>query len=312
MERRKIHMKTSLSDLKKVFAGMLAAVVTSGGLLTGLAGNALAYNYVTPRLIVTGSEIKSESVTAGDDFDMTIHLKNESTTTPLNNVRLEFVSDDNQIIPSAGTNVTYIDSIEKEAEIDVVVGLKTRGDLQQKIYSLAVNMEYEDRDRKSYEASSQVTVPVTQIPEMSVTDLKLSRKEVFLNGKTNISFALNNTGKDMVYNVAVELTGDQIDKATSYVGNVAVGESKSVDLSILASKLGEGDVKAKIVFEDADGKKYSTDESITFKVIEAPQEVAVEQDAGIDLRIVGAAAAGVVVLIIIVTVVRKKKERAYA
>ena len=311
-------MKNNIFNIKggfgKAIAMALAAVVTSGGLLFSLAGDKVNAAYVTPRLIVTGSEIGTDTVNAGDEFEMTIHLKNESTVTPLNNVKIELVSNENDIIPSSGTNVTYIDSIAKEAEVDVVVDLQSKGDLKQDIYSIQVNMEYEDKDRNSYDSSSEVTVPIKQVPSLSVSDFKLSRKEVAVNGKTNMSFSLNNVGKDLVYNVSVDIIGDQIDQTSTYVGNLEVGLSKTVDLSLLANKLGTGTVKAKINFEDADGKKYSVDQDVELSVIEAPKLLVEEPGLApdIDLRIVGIGAAALVAIIVVVTLIRKAREKKYA
>ena len=137
-------MKRSFG-LAKMFSSIVAAVAVAGSLIFNpSAAGTVNAAFLTPRLIVTGSEITSGPVTAGEDFEMVIHLKNESTATQLNNVRIELTTDDNEIIPADGTNIIYIDSIDKEEEVDVTVEMSTRGDLQQRPYSVTVNYEYED------------------------------------------------------------------------------------------------------------------------------------------------------------------------
>ena len=306
-------MKRSFG-LAKMFSSIVAAVAVAGSLIFNpSAAGTVNAAFLTPRLIVTGSEITSGPVTAGEDFEMVIHLKNESTATQLNNVRIELTTDDNEIIPADGTNIIYIDSIDKEEEVDVTVEMSTRGDLQQKTYSITVNYEYEDKDRNPFSSASVVTVPVVQTPEISLSEFKLSRNEIALDGKTNVSFDLNNIGKDMVYNVSVEFEGEQIDNISTYVGNIDVSGSSTVDLSLKGTSVGAGNIVAHITFEDADGKKFSFDKDFSLEVFEMPV-VDPDAAAGSSLPIpaIAGVAAAVIIVIAVVSIIRKKKERAYA
>ena len=307
-------MKRSFG-LAKMFSSIVAAVAVAGSLIFNpSAAGTVNAAFLTPRLIVTGSEITSGPVTAGEDFEMVIHLKNESTATQLNNVRIELTTDDNEIIPADGTNIIYIDSIDKEEEVDVTVEMSTRGDLQQRPYSVTVNYEYEDKDRNPFADSSLVTVPIIQVPEISLSEFKLSRAEIVLDGKTNVSFDLNNIGKDMVYNVSVDFEGDQIDNISSYVGNIEVSGSKTVDLSLKGTSIGDGNVVAHITFEDADGKSFSFDQNFDLSVTDKPAEAIADQAAGSSLPVplIAGGAVAVILVVTVVNVIRKKKERAYA
>ena len=307
-------MKRSF-DLAKMFSSIVAAVAVAGSLIFNpSAAGTVNAAFLTPRLIVTGSEITSGPVTAGEDFEMVIHLKNESTATQLNNVRIELTTDDNEIIPADGTNIIYIDSIDKEEEVDVTVEMSTRGDLQQRPYSVTVNYEYEDKDRNPFAESSLVTVPIIQVPEISLSEFKLSRAEIVLDGKTNVSFDLNNIGKDMVYNVSVDFEGDQIDNISSYVGNIEVSGSKTVDLSLKGTSIGDGNVVAHITFEDADGKSFSFDQNFDLSVTDKPAEAIADQaaESSLPVPLIAGGAVAVILVVTVVNVIRKKKERAYA
>jgi hypothetical protein len=305
-------MKNLITGMKKALACVLATAAAAGVFLN-LNESQVNAAYVTPRLIVTGSEITTGPVNAGDDFELLIHLKNESTATQLNNVRIELESQDNEIIPANGTNVIYIDSIAREADYDVTVSLSARGDLQQKPYTLTLNYEYEDKDRNSFADSSVVTIPIIQTPELSLSEFKLSRKEIVLDGKTNVSFDLNNIGKDTVYNVTVEFEGEQIDNISTYVGNIDVSGSNTVDIALKGSAVGAGNITAHITFEDADGKTFSFDQNFDLEVAAKPV-VDTEAETGSSLPVPAIAGVGAAVIIVVaaVNVIRKKKERAYA
>ena len=305
---------TRIGGLAKAFSALVATVAVAGGMLFNPA-NTQTVNaaFLTPRLIVTGSEITSGPVTAGEDFEMVIHMKNESTATQLNNVRIELTTEDNEIIPADGTNVIYIDSIAKEEEIDITVDMSTRGDLQQKPYSVTVNYEYEDKDRNPFSSSSVVTVPIIQVPEISLSEFKLSRSEITLDGKTNVSFDLNNIGKDLVYNVSVDFEGEQIDNISTYVGNIDVSDSSTVDLSLKGTSVGAGNIVAHITFEDADGKTFSFDQNFELEVSAKPVvDTEVETESSINVPAVAGVGATVIIVVVAVNVIRKKKERAYA
>ena len=65
--------------MKNVFAKILSIAIVGlsmTGIVTGLKAPVNAD--VVPRLIITGSDIDKDEVKAGDDFELTIHMKNES------------------------------------------------------------------------------------------------------------------------------------------------------------------------------------------------------------------------------------------
>lgn len=57
---------------------------------SGTAGVSADGKASTPRVIVTGFETNPEVVHAGDSFMLTLHLKNTSTATSVNNMLFEF------------------------------------------------------------------------------------------------------------------------------------------------------------------------------------------------------------------------------
>ncbi|MBR6484221.1 MAG: hypothetical protein IKT14_04315 [Clostridiales bacterium] len=303
-------MKTVLTKVMSAAVCTVMAVAGFSG-FTSLKKDVNAA-YLTPRLIVTGSEITTGDINAGEDFELKVHLKNESTATKLYNIRLEFSSEDNEIYPVDGTNVIYVDSADKEEEFDVTIEMATRGDLEQKPYTLNVNYEYEDNDRNSFEDSSEIAIPVLQEPDLSLSDMKLTKHEIELNNKTSFSMQLNNMGKGSIYNVSVSVDGDLINDADTVVGNIDMGDNTTVDLSLKGTATGSGDINITVKYEDADGKSYEITKSMGLTVVEpAPVEVAEEaSSSGLALLLVS----GVVIaaVIVIVNVVRKKKEKAYA
>ena len=300
---------TKFQNVKKSLVLLMAALIVVVGVLSYPAQSVKAY--ATPRLVVTGADIQGGSVKAGDDFSMVLHLKNESTY-KLVNISLKVSSEDNQIITSSGSDSIYIEEIPREEEMDVTVDLKTRGNLEQKNYSVKVEYTYEDNSWDTYNDSASITVPVVQDSKASITEKRLTKTEVEVNGKTSLSYKINNTGKGSIYNVTSEITGDTISDISTYSGTIAVGESGTVDLSITGVKAGEGKINVKVTYEDAEGKTNTVTDTFDITVKEPVVETVVEDvpETNSSMLIAGAIIA-VLVLIIIVGAIKRARDKRF-
>ena len=300
---------TKFHSVKKSIVLLMTALLVVVGVLYYPAQKVLAY--ATPRLVVTGADIQGGSVKAGDDFSMVIHLKNESTY-KLVNISLKISSDDNQIITSSGSDSIYVEEIPREEEMDITVDLKTRGNLEQKNYSVKVDYTYEDNSWDTYSDSATVTVPVVQESKASITEKRLTKTEIDVNGKTSLSFKINNTGKGSIYNVTSEITGDNITDISTYSGTIAVGESGTVDLSLTGVKAGEGKINVKVTYEDAEGKTGTVSDTFDITVKEPVVETVVEEapQANNTMLIAGVVIA-VLILIIIVGAIKRARDKKF-
>ncbi len=270
--------------------------------------------YATPKLVVTGRDIDGESVKAGDTFKMTIHLKNESTSTKLRNIELKLSTEENQIVTTSGSDSIYIDSLDKEDACDVTVEMKAREDLEQKNYTVNVNYNYEDNSKNSFEGSGNITVPVVQEARLGISEIKLSKSELSVDGKTSLSLKVNNMGLDTIRNATVEFSGDTIQEVSYYAGTIEAGASSAVDMTITPDKVGDDDIHIKVDFEDASGNVSTFEDSVALVVDEAkPEETAeVEQPKNMSTAILGGAAVAVIALIaIIATIVKKVNLKKY-
>ncbi|MCR5214432.1 MAG: hypothetical protein K6E10_08430 [Eubacterium sp.] len=299
----------------KRFYRLLMSVLIVIGMVFGGTGlkslKSVNAAYATPRLIVTGCDIKGGNVKAGDEFEMTLHLKNESSSTKLTNISLKLSSQDNQIVSTSGSDSIYIDSLDKDQEYDVKVTMKTKEDLTQKNYSISVDYKYEDNSRNSFEDSASLVVPVVQEARLGISELKLSKKEVTVNGKNSLSFKINNMGLDKLRNVTVELSGDTIDDVTYYAGTIETGLNSSVDLTITPIKVGDSDVNIKVIYEDTLGNKGSIEDKIGMVAIEEVALDIEEEEFSFSPAMIGGGAGIIIFLIIIVSIIKKRNQKKY-
>jgi len=300
---------TKLQSGKKFMVLLMAALMLVVGVLSYHPDKALAYS--TPRLIVTGADIQGGSVKAGDSFNMVLHLKNEATY-KLCNISLKISSDDNQIVTASGSDQIYIEKIPSEEEMDVTVELKTRGNLEQKNYSVKVEYTYEDSSWDTYSDSASITVPVVQDSKASITEKRLTKTAIDVNGKTSLSYKINNTGKGSIYNVTSEITGDTISDISTYTGTIAVGESGTVDLSITGVKAGDGPINVKVTYEDAEGKTGTITDTFDFSVSEPVVETVVEEAPQTNnTTLIAGAVIVVLLLIIIVGAIKRARDKKF-
>ncbi len=308
--------------LKRVAAMVIAAVLIIGTVVGAYKGGSSKVNaaYATPRLIVTGCDIAGGSVKAGADFDMTLHLKNESTSTKLTNIRLKLSSEENQIVTVSGSDTIYVDELDKEEEYDVKVKMRAKNDLEQQNYTVTVSYAYENSWQESFEDTASVVVPVVQESKLCISEKKLSKNEVAIDGKTSLSFKVNNMGLDKLRNVTVEFSGDTITEIDYFAGTIEPGASNSVDMTITPDKVGDSDLIIKVNYEDAAGKKNTYEDKMSLVVKEAePEETASgagsaaseNAQGGIPVVPIAGAAAVIVFIVIIVNVVKKHNMKKY-
>ena len=269
--------------------------------------------YATPKLILTGRDIKGNAVKAGDTFDMVLHFKNESTSTKLRNISIKLSSEGNEIVTASGSDSIYIDYLVKEEEVDVTVQMKAREDLEQKNYSLQVAYKYEDNNKNSFEDAASVTVPVEQEARLGISEVKLSKSELAVDGKTSLSFKVNNMGLDKLRNVTAEFSGDTIQEISYYVGTVESGASGTVDMTITPDTVGTDDIHISISYEDATGNVKTFDDSVKLTVNDAePEKTAeVETEQKSSAAVVGVGVAAVLLLVILVSVIKKRRQKRF-
>ena len=309
---------TVSGKVTKALAFVMAAILMIGATLGLTKGKGSTVNaaYTTPRLMVTGCDIKGNVVKAGDEFEMVLHLKNEATSTKLTNIKLKLSCDDNLIVPSSGSDSIYIDEIAKEEETDVSVKMKTKTDLEQRNYIVNVAYAYENSWGESFDDSASVTVPVIQDSKIGISEIKLSKAEVTEGGKTSLSFKVNNMGLDKLRNVSVEFSGDTIEEITYFVGTIESGESGSVDMTITPDKVGNDDIHITVTYEDVLGNSKTMEETVGLIVNEevAEEEAAVEPEtsaAKLPVVPIAGVAAIFVIVMIIVSAVKKRNLKKY-
>lgn len=233
----------------------------------------------TPRLIVSGFTTTPETVKAGDTFTLTLHITNTSKATAVSNLTFDLqapvtgtneTSESAAFLPVSGSSIIFVDSIAAGATKDISIDLDSRADLSQKPYVLTVNMEYEDSALNAYTADASVSIPIKQEAKFDIGSVDVMPSSIAIGSESNIMFNINNTGKTTLYNVNVTFKSDSITGGETFLGNIEIGATSSVDAMVTGEAVtaDDGKVKAIVSYEDESGNVNTQEKEFELFVTE--------------------------------------------
>lgn len=282
-----------------------------------------------PRVIVTGFDTNPAEVHAGSDFTLTIHLKNTSKKTKVQNMLFELEAPtegtDEQtsapaFLPTSGSNSIYLDGIKADGTADISITLNAKADLLQKPYSINLSMKYEDSQATQIDSSSSISIPVKQDARFEFSEFEISPQTIEVGGETNVMCSLYNLGRIKLYNAKARFEGNGIKKQEIFIGNVEAGATGSIDAMLQGEKVTNGNSKITMTlsYEDESGNISETTKDFELEVTEAvdDSDMYMNTDGDAEAGSGGFPVVPVVVVIVIiagvvaaVVFVKKKKKK---
>lgn len=302
------------------------AVAYSGG---GSGSGGSSSDGSVPRVIVTGFDTNPAEVHAGSDFTLTIHLKNTSKKTKVQNMLFELQAptegSDEQtsapaFLPTSGSNSIYLNGIKADGTADISITLNAKADLLQKPYSINLSMKYEDSQATQIESSSSISIPVKQDARFEFSEFEISPQTIEVGGETNVMCSLYNLGRIKLYNAKARFEGNGIKKQEIFIGNVDAGATGSIDAMLQGEKVTNGNSKITMTlsYEDESGNISETTKDFELEVTEAvdDSDMYMNTDGDAEAGSSGFPVVPVVVVIVIiagvvaaVVFVKKKKKK---
>ena len=301
------------------------AVYSGGG--SGSSGS--SSDGSVPRVIVTGFDTNPAEVHAGSDFTLTIHLKNTSKKTKVQNMLFELEAPtegtDEQtsapaFLPTSGSNSIYLDGIKADGTADISITLNAKADLLQKPYSINLSMKYEDSQATQIDSSSSISIPVKQDARFEFSEFEISPQTIEVGGEANVMCSLYNLGRIKLYNAKARFEGNGIKKQEIFIGNVEAGATGSIDAMLEGEKVTNGNSKITMTlsYEDESGNISETTKDFELEVTEAvdDSDMYMNTDGDVDAGGSGFPVVPVIVVIVIiagavaaVVFVKKKKKK---
>lgn len=282
-----------------------------------------------PRVIATGFDTNPAEVHAGSDFTLTIHLKNTSKKTKVQNMLFELEAPtegtDEQtsapaFLPTSGSNSIYLNGIKADGTADISITLNAKADLLQKPYSINLSMKYEDSQATQIDSSSSISIPVKQDARFEFSEFEISPQTIEVGGETNVMCSLYNLGRIKLYNAKARFEGNGIKKQEIFIGNVEAGATGSIDAMLQGEKVTNGNSKITMTlsYEDESGNISETTKDFELEVTEAvdDSDMYMNTDGDAEAGSSGFPVVPVVVVIVIiagvvtaVVFVKKKKKK---
>ena len=215
---------------------------------------------LTPYIIVDSYDYGGSSVTAGEDFTLTLRLRNTSTTNALLNIVMN-VSPTGVFSMTSSSNTFFIERLSAgsimEKKVTIKPGLtKVTDDEDANAINLSFKYQYvnnaNDNERLvSGESSESITLPI-DFPdrfEMGIPQVE----EAYQGEDCYISVSLVNKGRSGVYNLTARVEGEGMANPgqSQYVGNLNAGTESTADFSVRYNEPGDFIGNIVVTYEDA-------------------------------------------------------------
>lgn len=286
------------------------AVAYSGG---GSGSGGSSSDGSVPRVIVTGFDTNPAEVHAGSDFTLTIHLKNTSKKTKVQNMLFELQAptegSDEQtsapaFLPTSGSNSIYLDGIKADGTADISITLNAKANLLQKPYSINLSMKYEGSQATQIESSSSISIPVKQDARFEFSEFEISPQTIEVGGEANVMCSLYNLGRIKLYNAKARFEGNGIKKQEIFIGNVEAGATGSIDAMLKGEKVTNGNSKITMTlsYEDESGNTSETTKDFELEVTEAVDDSDMHMNTDGDVE-AGSGGFPVVPVVVVVAII---------
>lgn len=269
-----------------------------------------------PKVMVSDYKLNPTQVVSGEDFKLTITLRNTASK-KVRNLKLTVTSAEGEFIPAKGAGTEYISEMAAEEELEIAFDMTAISGLSEKSYKLTIKSEYEDMNGYSYTVEDHIYIPITLEQRISVTDI-MSDSSVKLGDDIEITGKINNIGAGTLYNVTVEIEGENVDGQKSYVGNIESGKSGNIDVLTHTIHPVEEGVYSKnymiVTYEDKNREKHSEKHELSLsieatnysnlEILKEPEEKEISSET-----IIVIAVSAVVFVVIILSVIKWRKKK---
>lgn len=228
-----------------------------------------------PKLIIDRYEYGGDNVLAGENYTLSLYIKNTSTSEATQNIKVTLTGEDNVFTPVDSSSSFFINRIGPGQIYKHDIVLKTKIDASVKIYTMNVEMAYEDGTGNAYDENNtpysekeDLSIAVAQPVRLETADV-IVPWEVYSGQPFYIEQEFYNMGKSTMYNMMVKLEGVDSNEASYFVGNFEAGSSDYFSAQGFAYEEGSFEGKLVYTFEDALGNQSTREMPFSYTVMPA-------------------------------------------
>lgn len=224
-----------------------------------------------PKVLVTSCKTSKEKVYAGDEFELTIKLKNTSASQAIANMTVNAQLQGEYFTLISDTDTVYIDSLGASKETELKLKYKAAPGTPQGQYNITLSMDYADLKGQGYAQSGNARFNIFQYAEVEFEDIQMV-SEAKVGEKIDASVTALNLGKSKIYNVRACIECDGLEPSgTLFIGDLEQGNTGTANIRVQVGSLkggtyGTASGKVTYYYQDESGNEYEEKRDIDFTV----------------------------------------------
>lgn len=222
-----------------------------------------------PVVYIAGSVMEPGTAMAGEEFTLTLTLRNSLTTKRVKNMLVRVDTGNLGIELLEDSNIFQIEGIEPGGETTLALRFGTDLALSAGKYTLNFSFQYDSNKTLNLSSSGTAIVEIRQPVNMELVMPRFAQN-VTVGETIPLSLQVMNMGRDTLYNVRCTVSGYGFAPAnTGYIGTMNAGSSATteVELYIVALNVSAGNESGSqygstvgtvtLTCEDASGQEYT-------------------------------------------------------
>ena len=221
-----------------------------------------------PVVYISNSVVQPDKVMAGEEFTLTVTLKNSLATKSVKNMLVKIDTGNLHINLLENANVFQVDKIPAGGETELTFRLGSDASIPAGKYNLNFTFNYDSSKTLNLSSSGSTIVEIHQPANMELVMPRFSQS-VTVGETIPLSLQVMNMGRDPMYNVRCTVSGFGFAPAnTGYIGTMDAGSSATteVELYIIALNASQGNENGSqygdtvgtvtLIYEDETGQEY--------------------------------------------------------
>ena len=222
-----------------------------------------------PVVYISNSVVEPAKAMAGEEFTLTLTLKNSLTTKSVKNMLVKVDTGNLHINLREDTNIFQVDKIVAGGETTLTLRFSTDASIPAGKYTLNFNFNYDSSKTLNLSSTGTAIVEIQQPANMELVMPRFSQS-VTVGETIPLSLQVMNMGRDKMYNVRCVVSGYGFAPAnTGYIGTMDAGSSATteIELYIIALNASKGNENGSqygdtvgtitLIYEDENGEECS-------------------------------------------------------
>lgn len=231
-----------------------------------------------PVVLVDKSVINTDTVKAGEDFEVTVTLKNTSRQKSVQNLVATVNVPSADIELKNDSNTIFIGKIGTQKTTELTLKFHASKSTADGNYPIEIAMSYDDPKASTLSSTGSFVVTVEQPLDVKLTMPNID-KNVTAGDTIPLTFQVMNLGRSTVYNVRCDVTGDGLSQTkTAFIGNMESGTAgegeTNLFITTLEGKSQYGDTTGTVMltYEDGFGNEQTQEFSFNTTINKMPDE----------------------------------------